>query len=109
MRPVIYIAGPYSKGDVAINVKMAMKMANTLIDKGYSPICPHLSHFLHMQSPKPYETWLSVDDAQVLKCDALLRIPGESSGADKEVDLAIENEIPVFLQIKHLDEYFKSN
>ena len=43
--------------------------------------------------------WLSV-------CDALLRLPGNSSGAEAEVEFARSNSIPVFYNINQLKEYF---
>ena len=98
----IYIAGPYSKGDVAINVKRAMDVANVLINMGFAPFCPHLSHFLHMNNAQPYEKWLDLDNQFIPVCDALLRLPGESSGSDKEVALAESLGIPVYYSINDL-------
>jgi hypothetical protein len=98
----IYIAGPYSKGNMAYNVKAAMDVANDLINMGFAPFCPHLSHFLDMNSPQPYEKWLEIDNEYVKVCDAVLRIPGESSGADNEVRLAQSLGIPVYYDIDDL-------
>lgn len=104
----IYVAAPYTKGDVAVNVKTAMDMASKLIELGYAPFCPHLTHFLHMAHPQPYETWLELDNAFLPHCDALLRLDGESSGADKEVAFAISLGIPVFYSLGDLIIRFKS-
>jgi len=41
------------------------------------------------------------------KCDAVLRLPGESKGADIEKDYALSLGIPVFFSIDDLLEYFK--
>lgn len=98
----IYIAGPYSKGDVAINVREAIDAADQLLDLGFVPFIPHLSHFWHLLSPKQYEKWLEYDNHWVPVCDALLRLPGESSGADKEVELAKSFNIPVYHSIQEL-------
>lgn len=95
----IYIAGPYSKGDVAVNVKRAMDAANELIERGYAPYCPHLTHFLHINHAQPYEKWLELDNEFIPWCHAILRLPGESSGADKEVALALSLNIPVYYSI----------
>ena len=92
----IYIAGPYTKGDVAVNVRNALSAANYLADKGFAPYVPHLTHFWHTVFPRPYEFWLELDNQYLLCCDAVLRLPGESSGADKEVSLALGSGIPVF-------------
>lgn len=101
----VFISGPYSQGDIAINVKTAMDIAYKLMKKGYAPYCPHLTHFLHMNHPQPYEKWLELDKEYLILCDAVYRFPGESDGADKEVELATEKGIPVFYTIEELINY----
>lgn len=98
----IFVSGPYTKGDVAINVKNAIDTSNTLIDMGFAPFCPHLTHFLHMHKAQEYEKWLEIDVAFLKICDAVLRIPGESNGADLEIKSALELNIPVFYNIHDL-------
>jgi len=102
----IYVAGPYTNGDTAINVKAAISTANELADLGFAPYVPHFTHFWHMVFPRPYEFWLQLDNEYLLCCDAVLRIPGFSNGADKEVELAIEKNIPVYYSIKDLVKHF---
>ncbi len=102
MKKKIYIAGPYTKGDVAINVKKAMDAANDIIEMGHYPFCPHLTHFLHMNNDQHYEKWLEIDAAFVRNCDAVLRIEGESNGADEEVKLARSLGIPIFKSISEI-------
>ncbi len=99
----IFISGPYTLGDVAQNVKRAMDTANTLIDLGYAPFCPHLTHFLHMNHSQPYEKWLEIDIAFLEVCDCLLRLPGESKGADAEVELALRLGIHVVYDISEIE------
>jgi hypothetical protein len=98
----VYIASPYTLGDVAVNVRESLLMADKLVELGYAPYPPLYSHFWHFLSPKPYETWVELDNEWVLRCDVLLRLPGESSGADAEVALAKEHGIPVFNSIEEL-------
>ena len=102
----IYIAGPYSTGDVAINVRKAMDAWEELFNLGYAPFIPHTSHFIHMVHEHPYLEWLDYDNEWVPVCNVLLRIPGKSSGADKEVELAKSLGIPVFYSIEELHKYF---
>ena len=102
----VYIAGPYSKPDQAVNTKTAMEIWHMLADKGYAPFCPHLSHFLHIAKPRDYEEWLAQDLVWLYQCNAVLRFQGESSGADKEVAAAFAAGIPVFFTIQDLHEYF---
>lgn len=92
----IYIASPYTKGDVAVNVRVQLQMANRLMDLGFAPFAPLYSHFQHMAFPRPYEDWIKIDLEWVKVCDAVLRLPGESKGADGEVEFAQQNNIPVF-------------
>jgi hypothetical protein len=104
----IFIAGPYTKGDVAINVKNAMDTADEIIELGHAPFCPHLTHFLHMNRAQPYEKWLAVDAEFLKSCDLVIRISGESNGADKEVALANELGIPVCYSLNELKEFLNA-
>ena len=106
MKAKIYIAGPYTKGDVAINVRNAFEVANKLADLGFAPYVPHATHFWHMLFPRRYEFWLSLDNEFLPCCNAILRMPGESNGADKEVLLAKSKNIPVFNNIDELVSFF---
>lgn len=98
----VYIASPYTKGDVAVNVKKQLDCFAELMDKGYAPFAPLYSHFQHMAHPRPYEQWIKLDLEWVKVCDCVLRLPGESSGADGEVSYAQENNIPVYYSIPEL-------
>lgn len=92
----VYIAGPYSKGDVMLNIREAIFAADWVWAAGHSPFLPHLTGFWHVISPHPYEKWLALDADWIGACDALIRLPGESSGADKEVELAKASGLAVF-------------
>lgn len=98
----IYVAGPYTKGDVARNVARAIEMGNELWRLGFVPFVPHLTHFWHFYGRKDYREWLWYDQQWLLVCDAVLRIPGESSGADEETAKAVEVGIPVFQSVADL-------
>lgn len=101
-RRKIYIASPYTIGDVAVNVKRSIDAANELIELGYAPYCPLLSHFQHMVHPQDYDVWMDVGLTWLARCDAVLRLEGESKGADIEVDVAKDHNIPVYYSIKGL-------
>lgn len=104
----VYIASPYTLGDVAVNVKRQIDVADELILLGFAPYVPLYSHFQHMVHPRPYETWIKLDLEWVKVCDCLLRLEGESSGADKEVEFARKNGIPVFYSFRELiDQYMR--
>lgn len=98
----VYIASPYSIGDQAKNVKRSMDAANELFDNGFIPFIPLLSHFQHMVHPRSYQEWIDYDLIWVESCDAILRLSGESTGADMETDHASKNNILVFNSIEEL-------
>jgi hypothetical protein len=98
----IYIAGPYSSGDTVLNVRNAVLAAEELIKLELIPYIPHLTMFWHIITPHDYEFWLNYDLNWLDKCDGLLRLPGASSGADKEVEHAQNIRIPIYYFIEEL-------
>jgi Domain of unknown function (DUF4406) len=106
MRGKIYVAGPYSKGDKEKNVHEAIRVANALADLGFAPYVPHFTHYWDIRHNRPYEFWLELDNQFLPCCDAVLRIPGESSGADKEVVLAQKVGLPIFTNIDELVAHY---
>jgi hypothetical protein len=59
-----------------------------------------------MMFPHTYEFWTEIDLEWILRCDALLRLPGDSTGADAEIKFATEHNIPVFYSVWDLAAYF---
>lgn len=112
MRTRTYIAGPISKGDLTHNIEQATAAYVRLMKEGYAPFCPHLTVYLGgpARAPQPeilpngtkHEDWYDSDLPWVAVADAVLRLPGESVGADKEVALAKELGIPVYESIEEL-------
>lgn len=102
----VYLASPYTLGDTAVNVKHQMDMVDFLMDKGFAPFAPLYSHFQHMVHPRPYEDWIEIDLVWVRACDCLLRMGGESKGADGEVAEAKRLGIPVFFNVDDLLKYY---
>ena len=84
----IYIAGPYTKGDIAMNVRAAIMAGNRVLDKGHIPYIPHLTHFWHLLCPHPWSFWLHIDKEWLRVCDGVWRLPGTSVGATEEVSCA---------------------
>lgn len=105
----VYIASPYSKGDVAVNVARQMTCANILIDTGFAPFAPLLFHFQHLHSPKSYKIWMTLDFEWVKSCDVLLRLSGDSEGADREVEFAKNIGIPVVFSLGELWDAYPKN
>src|SRR5215831_17121275 len=98
----VYVAGPYSTGDVAVNVRNAYAAATRLADAGFASFVPHHTHFWHLLFPRPYEEWLKLDLAFLPCCDAVWRLPGRSHGAEAEVCEAKTRGIPVFEDFEQL-------
>jgi len=92
----VYVAGPYTS-DPDANVRRAIGAGQRIRDElGALPFVPHLFHLWDAMIPNDYRFWMEMDFAWLRKCDALLRLPGESSGADEEVALAESLGLPVF-------------
>lgn len=87
----LYLAGPYTKPDPVINTHAALLVGTILFERGFAiPHVPHLTLLWHMVTPRPIEHWYALDRAHIEKCDAFCRLPGESTGADAEQNLAHE-------------------
>ena len=97
----VYIASPYTKpeGKQLENTLKSFDIFNELVKLDFIPYAPLTSHFIHECYPQDYKFWLEYDLIWLKKCDFILRLPGESEGADKEVKFAIENKIDVFYTI----------
>lgn len=95
MPRIVYIASPYTLGDQAENVRVQKLAAHTILDMGHCPIAPLLAHYLHIFRPRHYNDWINMCLALVPRADHLIRLPGASAGADREVALAQQHGIPV--------------
>lgn len=91
----IFISGPYS-GNTEENVNRAIGAGEFLREHGALPFIPHLYHFWDENYQHDYEYWMEQCLEWLKICDAVLRLDGESSGADREVELANRLGIPVF-------------
>lgn len=125
----IYIAGPISRGDLAHNVNQATAAFVALAVAGLAPFCPHWSVYSKpckrvpitgYESPDVIRTdvvcvatvsgndemthadWLNVDLPWVQVADAVLRLPGESAGADREVEFARACGVPVYHSVREV-------
>jgi hypothetical protein len=117
-KPWIYIASPYTRGDVAINVRAQMEAFDAILAMVAIPIAPLFSHFQHMFKPRPYEDWIELDLEIVKRCDACIRLEAvaersdgtvyrkyESSGADGEVMAFARMAKPVFVSMHALEAW----
>lgn len=92
----VYIAGPYTNGDCAANTGDAIRVFGRLAEMGVCPICPHTSMLVQMIAPQRWERWIDFGLEMVRRSDCVLRMAGDSRGADIEVSEALALGIPVF-------------
>lgn len=95
----IYIAGPISKGVLHENVRQAVLAADAVFRAGHAPFVPHLDFLWELVAPCTYESRMAYDFEWIKVCEALIRLPGESAGSDREVALARELGIPVYFSV----------
>jgi hypothetical protein len=121
MRKRVYIAGPLLKGDLGENIGRAVDAMHALMRAGLAPFCPHLSCYSgpvqRTYSGTPYaladyqprgttaDDWFATDLPWVRVSHALLRLPGESVGADAEVAEAVVCGVPVFHSVPEVIEW----
>lgn len=104
----VYVAGPLTKpaGHEMPNMRRAIDAAQALFKAGFAPFVPHLAEFWFLVYPdNTYDEFIDWDKAWILASDALLRLPGESVGGDREVEFAEKNGIPVFYSLADLIEW----
>lgn len=98
----IFISGPYTNLDPCINTRNAILAAEKVIERGHIPFIPHLNHLWHLISPHEPDFWYDYDLQWLPICDVILRLPGESEGADREVRWAERLHIRVIYDIDEL-------
>ncbi len=115
---LILIAGPYRGGtndDPALiqeNLDRLEAMALPIFRKGHVPMIGEWVA-LPLMKAAGYQTigdeiWdeiqYPVAHRLLEKCDAVLRIPGKSNGADQDVRIAKEKGIPVYYDINDIPQ-----
>jgi hypothetical protein len=101
----VYVAAPYNSNPIH-NTWQSMIYANQLVDLGLIPIVPHISSMLwNLHTPRPEAFWYQYTMELMRLCDAVVRFPGESKGAEAEIREAETMGILVFYNIKDLVTY----
>lgn len=97
---VVYVAGKFTAPTpdlIEENIRRAEQVGADVVRLGASPLIPHANtrNFVGTATP---EFWYRATLALMLKCDAVLTVPGweESAGATEEVRVAVAQGIPVF-------------
>lgn len=101
--PLVYIAGPITIPDPISNTHNAVVIADELYSDGICvPLVPHMNLLWHFICPHETEHWYEYDMHVMKRCEAVLRLPGESIGADAEVSQALDWAMPVFHSVEAL-------
>lgn len=104
----IYIAGPYrdkTEAGIQKNIKLAEAAAAEVFHAGHIPIVPHIIGFSlscdKRNTSHSQEYWIKELCLPMLsRCDAIYVIGNwkHSKGVIREMEYAIQNDIPVFFQ-----------
>lgn len=108
---LILITGPHTSGTngdvekIATNMRALENASHPIFEKGHIPvlvewIAPPIGRAsgLGAADGAPYIDMIYTLAARVLdRVDAVLRLPGASSGADNDVKIAKEKGIPIYL------------
>jgi len=111
----VFVSGPISTVDparpepaydqIVDHIRVAVAVSATLLELGFAPYVPHMTHFFNLMAPQPYESWIELDRAYLDVCDCILRMPGKSAGGDREVAYAQGRGIPVFTSIDEVARF----
>lgn len=122
---LVYLAGPIRKGDLEANVAQADVAMFALMSAGFAVVNPMLSCWAGAAEwqTEPYGPhplahggfrdlgagpWLAMDLEIVRRCDAVLRLSGESTGADGETEHAAGLGLPVFHSVEEVIQWTRS-
>ena len=109
---LILIAGPYQSGTngdpdlIAANLRKLEEAAWPIFERGHVPMIgewvalPVLSSAGSRTTPD--QVLYPTADRLLQHCDAVLRLPGDSRGADQDVKLAHERGLPVYYDLAEI-------
>jgi len=92
----VYIACPITLDPDGTNFDNSCEAQRQLLAAGFAPLNPGLTMMLPGGQDIPHSTWMASCLPWVASADLLIRLHGESTGADDEVSLALQLGIPVF-------------
>ena len=113
---MILIAGPYRSGTgddpekIAANVRTMESYALPLFRLGHIPLLGewlalplvHLAGSKQLGDDAFNEIFHPIAERLLEKCDAVLRVGGESKGADQMVEIARQNGLKIFTELEQI-------
>lgn len=102
----VYLSGPITKGNRTTNFAMSCEAHRLLLDDGHAVLNPMLSMMHPDAANITWDQWIVSDLKFVEVCDMVVRLPGESKGADTEVLHAEKHGVSIVLahQVPYLGE-----
>ena len=113
----VYIAGPYSSGDILKildNIRKGIRAGVEVLLMGYAPFCPWLDHqfqfFLQGDEKLTVEHYREFSIAWLEVSDYMIVLDGweTSKGTIAEIAIAKANKIPTFYGVESFKEFFKA-
>lgn len=113
---MILIAGPYRSGTgddpekIAANIRTMESYAIPLFRLGHIPLLGewlalplvHLAGSKQLGDDAFNEIFHPIAERLLEKCDAVLRVGGESKGADQMVEIARQNGLKIFTELEQI-------
>ena len=105
---LVYLSGPISNGGTATqdqieaNIDASIPFHSALMKARFAVINPILTAYVDEMHEIDWNIWVEADLTIVVRCDAVLRLPGPSKGADMECEYARKRWIPVFHSVEDL-------
>jgi hypothetical protein len=97
----IFISSPYSNGDQQANMRRQIDAAQALRERGHHALPPLVvGHGWDKVHPATWQEWMEWCLVFLPCCDAVLRLDGESIGADIEERAAKEIGMVVYRRIE---------
>ena len=112
---LILIAGPYRSGTngdpdlIARNLARLEEVSGPIFRLGHVPMIGEWVALPILRTLEPADSDADAGDVMyetahrlLQHCDAVLRLPGESSGADKDVEIAQHLGLPVYHSLEEI-------
>lgn len=113
---LILIAGPYQSGTggdpaaMAANLRRLEEAAWPIFERGHVPMIGEWVALPVLASmgadgptdPRAQDVLYPTAERLLAHCDAVLRLPGESAGADNDVAIARRRGIPVYTSVEEI-------
>lgn len=110
---LILIAGPYRSGTngdaaaIAANLRRLEEAAAPIYRLGHIPMIGEwvglpIARGIHPDEAAGVDVLYDTARMLLQRCDAVLRLPGDSAGADNDVAIARERGLPVYYRLEDI-------